>query len=130
MPVRCLIVDDNERFLAAARGLLEREGVTVVGTALSGSEAVRLRRELRPDVTLLDVDLGGESGFDVARRLVDDDPATAASIILISSHAEADFKDLIDASPVAGFVSKAELSSDTIRASLAAARRPEERRSG
>jgi DNA-binding NarL/FixJ family response regulator len=130
MPVRCLIVDDNERFLAAARGLLEREGVTVVGTAVSRSEAVRRRRELRPDVTLLDIDLGGESGFDVARRLVDDDAAAAASIIMISSHAEADFRDLIDASPVAGFVSKSELSTETIRAALAASRRPDERRGG
>jgi CheY-like chemotaxis protein len=59
MKLRCLIVDDSPRFLAAARGLLERQGIAVVGVASSGAEALRRVAELRPDVTLLDIDLGG-----------------------------------------------------------------------
>jgi DNA-binding NarL/FixJ family response regulator len=69
MPLRCLIVDDNPGFLAAARDLLECQGVSVVGVASTSAEARRRSRELRPDVTLVDIDLGGESGFDVVRAL-------------------------------------------------------------
>ena len=118
MALRCLIVDDNAGFVTAARDLLEREGVAVVGAAATGLEAVRQARELRPDVTLLDIDLGGESGFDVVRDLANDADGTPASVILISTHAEADYAELIDASPAAGFVAKTDLSSDSIRAIL------------
>jgi DNA-binding NarL/FixJ family response regulator len=53
--LRCLIVDDSPRFLEAARGLLEREGIVVVGVAPNGADAVRLAVELRPDVCLVDI---------------------------------------------------------------------------
>jgi CheY-like chemotaxis protein len=66
--LRWLIVDDSPCFLEAARGLLERQGIMVVGVASNGAEALRLAEELRPDVTLLDIDLGGESGLELARR--------------------------------------------------------------
>jgi DNA-binding NarL/FixJ family response regulator len=112
--LRCLIVDDNASFLKAAAGLLEREGLAVVGVASSGADALMRARELRPDVVLLDIALGPESGFDVARRLVEAD-ADGARVILISTHAEADFEDLIDAAPAAGFVAKSELSASAIR---------------
>ena len=112
--LRCLIVDDNPRFLDAARGLLEREGVAVVGTASTSAEAARRVDELRPDVTLVDIDLGGESGFDVARQLHRDGREAPPRIILISTHAEQDYADLIAASPAIGFLSKTDLSADAI----------------
>jgi DNA-binding NarL/FixJ family response regulator len=105
--VRCLIVDDNRRFLDAARGRLESQGLLVVGVASNGSDAVQLSQELKPDVTLLDIDLGDESGFEVARRLQVHDPSP---IIMISTHAEQDYRDLIVASSALGFLSKADLS--------------------
>jgi DNA-binding NarL/FixJ family response regulator len=115
MALRCLIVDDSPRFVEAARGLLEREGIVVVGVASSGAEALRRAAELRPDVTLVDIDLGGQSGFDVVRRLHREaDPATAKTI-LISTHAEADYADLIAASPAVGFLPKTRLSAGAIR---------------
>jgi DNA-binding NarL/FixJ family response regulator len=64
--LRTLIVDDNASFLAAARDLLEREGIAVVGVASTSDEAVRRAAEMRPDVTLVDVYLGEESGLDLA----------------------------------------------------------------
>jgi two-component system nitrate/nitrite response regulator NarL len=67
--LRCLIVDDSPRFLHAARGLLERQGIRVVGVASTGAEALQQATQLRPDITLLDINLGGESGFDLALRL-------------------------------------------------------------
>ena len=94
MALRCLIVDDSARFLEAARGLLEREGITVVGVSSTSAEALKRARELRPDVALVDVDLGGESGFELARRIAKA-PAPFA-VILISTRSEDDLAELID----------------------------------
>jgi DNA-binding NarL/FixJ family response regulator len=118
MPLRCLVVDDNASFLEAARVLLERQGLTVVGLASNGAEALRQAEELRPDVVLVDISLGEESGFDVARALVERGRGGGASVILISTHSEEDFADLIRRCPAVGFLPKAELSADAIRAIL------------
>jgi CheY-like chemotaxis protein len=110
----CLIVDDSSAFLAAAERLLERQGLTVAGVASTVAEALERARELRPDVVLVDILLGDGSGFDVARRLAagnGDGPA----VILVSTHAESDFADLIAEAPAAGFLAKGELSADAIR---------------
>src|SRR3954470_17627363 len=114
MPLRCLIVDDNLGFLHAARLFLEQEGLQVVGVATSGDEALRAVAELRPDVTLLDIDLGSESGFDVARQLAGDRDSGAGQLILISTHSEEDLVDLIKESPAIGFLGKPSLSATTI----------------
>jgi two-component system, NarL family, nitrate/nitrite response regulator NarL len=111
--LRCLIVDDNASFLDAATTLLERQGLTVVGVASTTEEALRQVEVLQPDVVLVDISLGAESGFDLARRLAE--VACVATVVLISTHAEADFADLIDESPAAGFVPKSELSAGAIR---------------
>jgi CheY-like chemotaxis protein len=114
MTLRCLIVDDSPRFLDAARALLEREGIAVVGVASTGAEALRRTGELRPDVALLDIDLGGESGLELARRLQREAGPAPPRVILISTHAEQDYADLIAASPAVGFLSKADLSASAI----------------
>jgi CheY-like chemotaxis protein len=114
MALRALIVDDNGHFLAAARDLLQREGVDVIAVASTGAEAVRLAGELAPDVTLVDIDLGQESGFDVARALTEQGAGGGSPVVLISTHAEKDFADLIAASPAVGFVSKSDLSARTL----------------
>jgi CheY-like chemotaxis protein len=119
--LRCLIVDDNPGFLHVARLLLEQEGMRVVGVASSGAEAVRLAEDLHPDVTLLDIDLGEESGFDVARQLVDDRRHHPGHVILVSAYAEDEFLDLIAASPVIGFLRKPALSVEAIERLLRAA---------
>jgi DNA-binding NarL/FixJ family response regulator len=110
-----LIVDDNSLFLDAARALLEREGMRVVGVASTSAEALRHTEELRPEVVLVDITLGRESGFDLARRLVERDHGGAAAVILISTHSEADFADLIAESPAAGFLPKSRLSANEVR---------------
>jgi DNA-binding NarL/FixJ family response regulator len=112
--IRCLVVDDNRPFLDAARLLLEREGVAVVGVATTSAEALRLEKELRPDVVLVDIRLGDESGFDLARRL-------SGTVILISTHEQSEYADEIAASPAAGFIPKTQLSASAVL-SLAGAR--------
>jgi CheY-like chemotaxis protein len=115
VPTRCLIVDDNESFVEAVRVLLEREGLSVAAVASTSAEALGLFETLRPDVILVDIFLGEESGFELARHLAEDGHGDAATIILISTHAEADLADLIAASPAAGFIPKTELSAKAIR---------------
>lgn len=114
MAIRVLIVDDNKSFLEAASVLLEREGLTVAGVASTSGEALRQAEILRPEVVLVDVFLGEESGFDLARLLVEGREDGGAGVILISTHDEADFEDLIAASLAAGFLPKAELSAAAI----------------
>jgi DNA-binding NarL/FixJ family response regulator len=113
--IRCLIVDDNESFLDAARVLLEREGLRVAGVASTSADALRQLEALHPDVILVDIFLGEESGLELTRRLAEDGLSHEATVILISTHAEADLGDLIAASPAAGFLPKAELSAEAIR---------------
>jgi two-component system nitrate/nitrite response regulator NarL len=119
MPLRALLVDDNVAFLQAARTLLQAEGLTVVGVASTGAEAHAQSARLQPDVILVDITLDGESGLDLARSLTAE-LHPAAAVILISTHAEADFADLIASSPAAGFLPKSELGADPIHRILAA----------
>lgn len=113
--LRCLIVDDNPRFCEEARSLLEHEGVSVVGVAGSGDEAVRLAETLGPDLVLLDIRLGTESGFDVARRLVDRSNADPPAVIFVSTYDEREFSGRIESSPALGFIAKTTLSAERIR---------------
>lgn len=95
--------------------LLEREGLTVAGVASTSAEALRRADELQPNVVLVDISLGDESGFDLARRLLEGDPGYESTVLLISTRAEEDVADLVAESPVAGFVPKSELSASAIR---------------
>ena len=117
VPLRCLIVDDNSLFLESAADLLRREGLEVVGVASNGAEAIGLVTELQPDVTLVDIDLGDEDGFELTQRL-NDISAASSKVILVSTHAEEDVAHLIAASPAVGFVSKTRLSAQAIRDAL------------
>jgi DNA-binding NarL/FixJ family response regulator len=118
MTLRCLIVDDSRLYLDAARALLEREGIEVAGVASRGAEALRQAEALRPDVILVDIVLGEESGLDLVRLLSEDSRVAGAALILISTHTEADFAALIEESPAAGFIPKPELSAEAIRRAM------------
>jgi DNA-binding NarL/FixJ family response regulator len=113
MTLRCLIVDDSPRFAAAARSLLERQGVSIVGTASNGADALRLAGKLQPDVVLIDLDLGDESGLELATEL-SRSAAAAPPVIFISTHAEDDYADLLAESPSVGFLPKTVLSAAAI----------------
>ncbi|GAA4204852.1 response regulator transcription factor [Streptosporangium oxazolinicum] len=115
MAIRCLIVDDSDHFRSAARALLEGEGITVVGTASASGDALRQIDDVRPDVALVDVDLGEENGFEVARRLVAARLRPPPRVILISTYAEKDLAEMIAASPAVAFLSKSALSGAAIR---------------
>jgi DNA-binding NarL/FixJ family response regulator len=112
--MRCLIVDDSADFVDAARGLLECQGVSVVGIASTSEEALRSFEVLRPDVTLVDIDLGNESGFELAEQLHRAGEPNPPPVIVISTHAAQDFADMIETSPAIGFLSKSALTCGAI----------------
>jgi len=114
VPIRCLIVDDNESFLDAARVLLQREGLIVEGVASTVDEGLRQAVALRPNVALVDVFLGEESGLDLAQRIAEDRRGDDPVIVLISTQAEDDIVDLIAGSAAAAFLPKADLSASAI----------------
>ena len=81
--------------------------MAVVGLAATSAEALRLEEELRPDVVLVDIRLGDESGFDLALQL-------SGTVILISTHSQLEYADELAASPAAGFIPKTQLSASAV----------------
>ena len=115
MALRCFIVDDSRPFLAAAQSLLESDGFSVVGVAASAEEALGRVEDAAPDVVLVDVDLGGDSGFELVRRFQRETSLDQSRVILISTYAEEDVAELVKTAPAAAFLSKSQLSAGAIR---------------
>jgi CheY-like chemotaxis protein len=106
-PLRCVILDDSPEFIVAATNTLERAGMNVVAVTMDGREALRCIEAVKPDITLIDIDLGPECGFDVAAQLRGRVCAAAQStLIMISAHDIEDFADMLAASPAVGFIAK------------------------
>ena len=116
MTTTVLIVDDHPSFRASARAILEADGFTVLGEAQDGTTALKMLRDLRPDVALLDVQLPDMTGFDVCVECGDLD---TTSVVLVSSRDATDYGSLIESSGARGFVPKAELSGAAVLALIA-----------
>ena len=116
----CLIVDDSPEFFEAARQLLADDAIAVVGVAATPDQAAEEALALRPDVALVDLNLGLGSGLDVAERLAGL-PNGGPPVVLISAETGSELAELVDASGALGFVSKTDLSGDEIRKLLARA---------
>ena len=112
-----LIVDDHRSFREMARRVLELAGFDVIGESVDGESALEAVRALHPDAVLLDVQLPGMDGFEVAACLSDacgDGPA----IVMTSSREGDDFGPLVGRCGACGFVPKADLSGAAIEALL------------
>jgi chemotaxis response regulator CheB len=107
MTIRCVIVDDSERFRASACQLLSTQGIAVVATAADSRQAMRAIEEQGPDVVLVDVCLGAESGFDLAARIRE---SAGSAVIMVSSLAPDDLAELIADCPAIGYLPKDQLS--------------------
>ena len=117
MPLTVLIVDDHEDFRRVARALLEADGIRVVGEAADGESAIREAARLRPQLVLLDVQLPGIDGFEVAARLGEaGDPPV---VVLTSSHAASSYRRRLTRSTARAFIPKDELSGGALSALLA-----------
>lgn len=121
--VRCVIVDDNERFVDVAADLLVRDGFAVVGRAHHSGEALQVIVETRPDLVLIDLYLGEDSGVELVTEIVDLGLAAQTFLLLVSSCAAADLHEIFAASAAHAYLSKADLSGGAIRGLLRGARR-------
>jgi DNA-binding NarL/FixJ family response regulator len=111
-----LIVDDHEDFRTSARVLLELQGFDVVADVEDGEAALEAAARLHPDVVLLDVQLSGMDGFEVAERLAATE--RAPRVVLVSSRHRSAYEARLPRSPVAGFLGKHELSGAALAALL------------
>jgi CheY-like chemotaxis protein len=111
-----LIVDDHEDFRTSARALLELQGFDVVAAVEDGRAALEAVERLRPDLVLLDIQLPGMDGFEVAERLAATEPAPR--VVLVSSRRRSAYEARLPKAPVAGFLGKHELSGAALAALL------------
>jgi DNA-binding NarL/FixJ family response regulator len=91
--LRVLLVDDHDLFRRGLVNLLSEHGLEVVGEAENGDVALRLVRELAPDVVIMDLNMPGLSGVDVIRQMTSIAPLTRVVVLTIS----ADDSDVINA---------------------------------
>ena len=82
--VRVLLVDDHDLFRTGLRNLLEERGVQIAGEASTGAEAVRLVREVAPDVVIMDLHMPGMSGIEAIRQIASIAPLTRVLVLTIS----------------------------------------------
>jgi DNA-binding NarL/FixJ family response regulator len=114
-PIRVLIADDHEVVRIGLATLLDGQpGMSVVAQAASGSDAVRLARQHRPDVVVMDIRMPNGSGID-ACRAINAEP-DSVPVIMLTSHADSDaLFDAIDAG-ASGYVLKRVGSGELINA--------------
>jgi DNA-binding NarL/FixJ family response regulator len=92
--LRVLVVDDHDLFRTGLRSLLEEEGVQVIGEAAGGAEAVRIVRELAPDVVVMDLNMPGMTGVEATRQISKVAPLTRVVVLTISDQ-DGDVMDAI-----------------------------------
>jgi len=91
--VRVLIADDHDLFRTGLRNLLEEQGVVIVGEAGQGAEAVRIVRDIAPDVVVMDLNMPGMGGVEATRHISAIAPLTRVLMLTISD----DDGDVMDA---------------------------------
>jgi CheY-like chemotaxis protein len=118
MPLTLLIVDDHSEFRSFARVMLAAEGFDVTAEAPDGESALEAVREQHPDAVLLDIQLPGIDGFEVAERLAQ--CPNAPRVVLTSSRERSDYGSRLDRARIQGFLPKRELSGKALLHALAA----------
>lgn len=112
-----LIIDDDPRFRAQARDLLEADGFVVVGQAADGASGLEAVRSLLPEFVLLDVGLPDVEGFEVARDLAVD--GSPPFVVLTSTRDARAYGRRLTEGHAVGFIPKEQISGAAIRALVA-----------
>jgi two-component system response regulator NreC len=114
MSIKILLADDHNLVRQGLRSLLEQKGFTIAGEASDGQEAVRLARELRPDVAVLDIGMRPVNGIDAAREILRDLPKI--KVILLTMYTDESYVLEALQAGVTGYVVKTEAGIDLVNA--------------
>jgi DNA-binding NarL/FixJ family response regulator len=106
-PVTLVVVDDDANFRRAARELFTMRGYSVLCEAGCTASALSAVRRLLPDVVVVDIHLGEESGFDLARELTREHPGLA--VVLMSAASPNGGAEHVRASGARGFLPKSRI---------------------
>jgi two-component system nitrate/nitrite response regulator NarL len=110
--ITLLIVDDHAAFRSFARDLVLAAGFAVAGEAEDGESALTAVEAMRPDVVLLDIQLPGIDGIEVAERLAA--APHAPTVVLTSTREASEFGARLTMSGARGFIPKGELTPDRL----------------
>ena len=101
---RVVIAEDQQMVLGALAALLELEGFEVVGQAFDGTTALRLVKELTPDILITDIEMPGLTGLELASKVADAVPST--KVVIVTTFARSGYlKRALDAG-TAGYLLK------------------------
>jgi len=114
VPLRVLLADDHILVRDGIKVTLEANGLSIVGEASEGREAVKMVRDLKPDVAVFDVSMPGLNGVDAARIARKENPGT--KVVLLTVHTENEYVDEALRAGVSGYVLKKQATADLIRA--------------
>ena len=113
--MRAIVVDDYPPFLTALTSLLGgKHGIEVVGQAHSGADALKLAADVKPDLVLVDFTMPGMNGIEVARKLKSVPHEPKPKVIVMSFHAEPEYRDLALQAGADGYVVKTEIHQELI----------------
>ncbi|MEJ2669349.1 MAG: UvrY/SirA/GacA family response regulator transcription factor [Gammaproteobacteria bacterium] len=113
--IRVLLVDDHELVRTGiSRMLGDMDGIKVIGQAESGEEAVRLSRELEPDVVLMDIKMPGIGGFEATRKITRQQPDV--KVIIVTVCEEEPFPSKLMDAGAAGYITKGAPLEEVVRA--------------
>jgi two-component system response regulator NreC len=114
MAMQVLLADDHQIFRQGLRALLEREGFTVCAETGNGEQAVKLAREHRPDLAVLDITMPVLNGLDAARGIQKVSPGTRT--VLLTMHTESRYVLQAVRAGAKGFVLKTHAAEDLVQA--------------
>jgi len=118
--MKVLIADDDRTVLALVNSILQANGFRFVGEALDGNAAVRMCRELEPDVAVLDISMPLLNGIDAARCIIQSN--SRIKIIAMTMHTEIWYILESLRAGITGFVTKDKLASSLSQAITAVGR--------
>lgn len=114
MNLRVVLADDHALVREGIKATLEANGLSVIGEASDGRDAVRLTRELQPDVAIFDIGMPELNGVDAARAALKESPRL--KIVLVTVHTEDEYVAEAIRAGVSGYVLKKQATADLVRA--------------